>query len=29
MKIYVFDTINGVVIRKVAKSVDEAIARFK
>ena len=29
MKIYVFDTINGVVIRKAAKSIDEAIAWFK
>ena len=29
MKIYVFDTINGVVIRKAAKSTDEAIAWFK
>ena len=29
MKIYVFDNINGVVIRKDAKSIDEAIAWFK
>ena len=29
MKIYVFDTINGVVIRKAANSIDEAIAWFK
>ena len=29
MKIYVFDTINGVVIRKAANSMDEAIAWFK
>ena len=29
MKIYVFETINGVVIRKAAKSMDEAIAWFK
>ena len=29
MKIYVFDTINGIVIRKAAKSIDEAIAWFK
>ena len=29
MKIYVFDTINGVVIRKAAKSIDKAIAWFK
>ena len=29
MKIYVFDTINGVIIRKAAKSIDEAIAWFK
>ena len=29
MKIYVFDSINGVVIRKAAKSIDEAIAWFK
>ena len=29
MKIYVFDTINRVVIRKAAKSIDEAIAWFK
>ena len=29
MKIYVFDTINGVVIHKAAKSIDEAIAWFK
>ena len=29
MKIYVFETINGVVIRKAAKSIDEAIAWFK
>ena len=29
MRIYVFETINGVVIRKAAKSTDEAIAWFK
>ena len=29
MKIYVFETINGIVIRKAAKSIDEAIAWFK
>ena len=29
MKIYVFDTINGVIIRKAAKSIDEAITWFK
>ena len=29
MKIYVFYIINGVVIRKDAKSIDEAIAWFK
>ena len=29
MKIYVFDTINGAIIRKAAKSIDEAIAWFK
>lgn len=29
MKIYVFDTINGVIIRKAAKSIDKAIAWFK
>ena len=29
MRIYVFETINGVVIRKAAKSTDEAIAQFK
>ena len=29
MKIYVFETINGVIIRKAAKSTDEAIAWFK
>ena len=29
MRIYVFETINGVVIRKAAKSIDEAIAWFK
>lgn len=28
MKIYVFDGINGVVARKAAKSMDEAIAWF-
>ena len=29
MRIYVFETTNGVVIRKAAKSIDEAIAWFK
>ena len=29
MKIYVFDSINAVVARKAAKSIDEAIAWFK
>ena len=29
MKIYVFDTINGVIIRKAASSMDEAITWFK
>ena len=29
MKIYVFDCINGVIIRKAAKSMDDAIAWFK
>ena len=29
MRIYVFETINGVVIRKAAKSTDEAVAWFK
>ena len=29
MRIYVFDSINGVVARKAAKSIDEAIAWFK
>ena len=29
MKIYVFESINGVVAHKAAKSIDEAIAWFK
>ena len=29
MKIYVFDGINGVIARKAAKSIDDAIAWFK
>ena len=29
MKIYVFDTINGVIIHKAANSMDEAVAWFK
>ena len=29
MRIYVFETINGVVIRKAAKSTDKAIVWFK
>ena len=29
MRIYIFETINGIVIRKAAKSTDEAIAWFK
>ena len=29
MKIYVFDSINGVVARKAEKSMDDAIAWFK
>ena len=29
MKIYVFDSVNGVIVRKAAKSMDDAIAWFK